>query len=175
MKKNTHLILSALLLFLAVACSAQTEAIALPTHPIMTTIPNECPETLPTAMPMPEFLKSTYPNKSVTKEEYEKTLTSPIFKGVHINISADGIDASVLKSKDVDYRRNTISDRIQLFVDEISIPNDVSTVFDGLMDSGPFYFGWSVNLNIGIHKAKLIFNIDTGETVNYEWAFCILP
>ena len=175
MKKNIHLTLITLLFLFMVACNVQDEIITPTAHPTMNRTPNSCPEILPTPMPKPQFLELIYPSGSITKEEYEKSLTSPIFNGIHITVSANGIDGSILESADAEYRLTAISNRIQLLVDEIAISNDESNILDGLVDSGPFYFGWPVNLSIGIHKAKLIFNIDTGETVKYEWAFCILP
>jgi hypothetical protein len=173
--KNTHLFFAILLLFLAVACAIQDETTTPLVYPTINTTSGICPETLPTAMPMPDFLQFIYPTNSITKDEYEKTLTDPALKGIHITVSANGLNNSVLKSADSEYRSDAISKRIQLFVDETLIPNATSTMLDGLVAWGPFYLSWPINLNTGFHKAKLIFDLDTGETVNYEWAFCILP
>lgn len=173
--KNTHLFFTLLLLFLAVACSIQDETTTPLVYPTINTTSGICPETLPTAMPMPDFLQYIYPTNSITKNEYEKTLTDPGFKGIHITVSANGLNNSVLKSANSDYRSDAISKRIQLFVGETVIPNDTSTILDGLVAWGPFYLSWPVNLDIGTYKAKLIFNLDTGATVHYEWTFCILP
>jgi len=173
--KNTHLFFAILLFFLAVACTIQDETTTPLVYPTINTTSGICPETLPTAMPMPDYLRFIYPTNSITKDEYEKTLTDTAFKGIHITVSANGLDSSVSKSANSDYRNDTISKRIQLFVDETFIPNDASTILDGLVAWGPFYLSWPVNLNIGTYKAKLVFNLDTGATVNYEWIFCILP
>jgi hypothetical protein len=175
MKKNTHLILASLLFFWVIACTFQDGIITPSVYPLMSKIPSACPQALTTAVPMPKFLESVYPSGSITKEEYEKTLKSPAFKGIHIRVSADGIDSSVLKSIDADYRRHAISNRIHLLIDEILISNEMATVLDGLVDSGPFDLSWPVQLNTGSHKAKLIFDTDEAETVNYDWTFCILP
>jgi len=175
MKRTTCFALSAFLLFSTTACFEQGNVTATSVYSITDTLPVNCPKDPPTSVPMPTFLDSIYPVGVVNKTDYETSLTREIFAGIRIKISAKELDDSVVNSKDVDYRVNAISNRVRLFVDDILVPNKSTTIIDGLMDAGPFYLSWPVNIRVGHHTAKLFFDLESGKTINYLWTFCIIP
>lgn len=141
----------------------------------MSIVPTPCPANVPTTMPMPKFLDYVSPVGTITRAKYEQSLTDPLFKGIRMRLSAAGLADSILESQDLGYRRNTISDRVTLSVDGLLIRNDKNTIFDELLMSGPFSFSWAVKLNTGYHTAKLVFDLESGEIINYHWTFCIAP
>ncbi len=174
MKKLICFVFIILFLFSGSACG-RGFVMYTPAKTVVSVTPDVCQDGVSTRSPMPSFLQQIYPAGAITNEEYKQSLANPINNGVQVVISAKGLDDSVVESTDSKYRVRKISEHVSLSVDDILIRNDPSGWGDGLMDSGPFYLNWPIELSPGAHNAKLIFDTDTEGQVSYAWTFCILP
>lgn len=173
--KTKQIIYRSLILLICSACVSQNNPTARPTVISTDMTSFACEDPLPIGAPLPDFLAKVHPVGTISLEDYNKALADPFFKGIGITVYASGIDSSVVHSRDSEYRLGRISDRTTLYVDELLAPNDASLILDGLLDEGPFYFSWRIQLEPGPHHAKLVFNTDTKGVVNYIWEFCINP
>lgn len=136
--------------------------------------PDVCQHVAATS-PKPSFLQQIYPVGIITNEEYRQSLANPIDNGIRVVVSAEGLDDSVIKSTDSKYRVRKISEQVSISVDDMLIRNDISGWGDGLVDSGPFYLNWPIELSLGAHNVKLVFDSDIQGQLSYSWTFCILP
>jgi hypothetical protein len=122
-----------------------------------------------------------YPIATITKAEYDEVLLlvdpsggNLYAGGINAVISAEGLNQSVVNSKD-NGRSNALSDRVTLLVNGLIISEVPTEILDGLMSAGPFYFSWAIDLDPGYYEATLAFDTDTGDNlaskagVNYTY------
>jgi hypothetical protein len=172
MKLKTFVLSIFLLITACESRPAETEQIVIPLTSMSAV---ECPLTSPTPAPMPSFLDLVFPVGYISMSEYEKTFYDLDNGGIQIEVSASGLDSSVLKNKDPKVRIKAMANRVQLIIDDTITSNDFAFIGDGLMTFGPFWMSWRIGLSEGYHKAKLLFDTDLGRTIYYSWEFCITP
>jgi hypothetical protein len=129
--------------------------------------------TLPSSIPdnprLPDFLDYVYPNYIECKTDYDKTLDDITSRGIGVTLWTDEIGTTP------EGRRiyQSLIDRIALFIDEKEISQERMQIGDGLMDAGPYYLHWDIELSPGLHHARFEYANDLNVIQRYVWQFII--
>lgn len=130
----------------------------------------ECPEVMPAPKSKPVFLTRVFPIGFIKKAEFDDLIKARSA----VDGTMGGIQATVEKIRSGSDSGMISASSIRLFVDRMPI-SQPTTIQHGLMEHGPYYYNWPVNLDPGYHVAKIEAYLDNGERVEYSWAICIVP
>ena len=151
MKKHLTLTFLVILVYVFSACTASQES---PPSPVP----------VPTNSPLPDFLGHVVPWGAMSLEHYIELFD--------ITLGGGGIQVEVWMQRDA-WASIPLQD-IRLYLDGELVSNEILMVGDGLMPHGPFYLGWAVPLELGLHEATFQIVTASCETLEYTWQFVLV-